>query len=173
MKRLGLLGGSFNPIHQGHLLMAQAAMEGMKLDQVIFVPAFCSPHKTDQDLASAKYRLAMVRLAVHGWKGFSVSDVEIKRGGISYTIDTAKYFHRRYPNDQLFFIIGEDSIKGLGSWKDIDGILGILSFVAVNRRWYPESSSEIRDRLSHKRGIEGLTPAAVVSYIQKYNLYVK
>ena len=153
--------------------MARAAMEGLGLDRVIFVPANCSLHKTDRDLALAKHRLAMARLAVRGHKDFSVCDAEIKRGGISYTVDTARYFRRLCPRDQLFFIIGEDSIQGLGNWKNIDGILSILSFIAVNRERCPVSSSQIRSRLSCKQSIQGLTPAAVIGYIRQKGLYVQ
>lgn len=152
--------------------MARTAMEGFGLDQVIFVPVHCSPHKTDRGLAPAEHRLAMARLAVRGHKDFSVRDAEIKRGGISYTVDTARYFRRCYPKDQLFFIIGEDSIQGLWGWKNIDEILSILSFIAVNRERCPVSSSQIRLRLSRKQGIGGLTPAAVVGYIRQKGLYV-
>jgi len=173
VRKIGILGGSFNPIHHGHLFMACAAMEGIGLKQVIFVPAHCSPHKTDRDLAPAKDGLAMTRLAVRGQKDFIVSDVEIKRGGISYTVDTARYFRRCYPKNQLFFIIGEDSVKGLGDWKNIDGILSILSFIAVNRERCPVSSSQIRRCLSRKQSIEGLTPAAVTGYIRQKGLYVQ
>ncbi len=172
VRKIGILGGSFNPIHHGHLFMARAAMEGLGLDRVIFVPANCSPYKIDRDLAPAKHRLAMARLAVRGHKDFSVSDVEIKRGGVSYTVDTARYFRRCYPKDQLFFIIGEDSIQGLGDWRSIDGILGILSFIAVNRERCPVSSSQIRHRLSRRQSIQGLTPAAVTGYIRQKGLYV-
>ncbi|HLD88232.1 MAG TPA: adenylyltransferase/cytidyltransferase family protein, partial [Candidatus Omnitrophota bacterium] len=92
VRKIGILGGSFNPIHCGHLFMARAAMEGLGLDKVIFVPANCSAHKTDREMAPAKDRLAMARIAVRGHKDFSVCDAEIKRGGISYTVDTARYF---------------------------------------------------------------------------------
>lgn len=153
--------------------MARAAMEGLGLDQVIFVPVNCSAHKTDREMALAKDRLAMARIAVRGHKDFSVCDAEIKRGGISYTVDTARYFRRLCPKDQLFFIIGEDSIQGLGDWKNIDGILSILSFIAVNRECCPVSSSQIRSRLSCKRSIQGLTPAAVIGYIRQKGLYVQ
>ncbi len=153
--------------------MARAAMEGLGLDQVIFVPAHCSPHKTDHDLAPARHRLAMARLAVRDRKNLIVSDVEIERGGISYTVDTARHFRRRYPKDQLFFIVGEDSIKGLWGWKNIDEILNILSFIAVNRERCPVSSSQIRLRLSRKQSIQGLTPAAVIGYIRQKGLYVQ
>ena len=153
--------------------MAQAALEGMKLDKVIFVPAHCSPHKIDRGLAPAKHRLAMAWLAVRGHKDFSVCDVEIERGGISYTVDTARYFGRLCPKDQLFFIIGQDSVERLWEWKDIDGILSILSFVAVNRERCPVSSSQIRRCLSRKQSIKGLTPAAVIGYIRQKGLYVQ
>ena len=153
--------------------MARAAMEGLGLDQVIFVPANCSPHKTDRGLAPATHRLAMARLAVRDQKNLIVSDVEIKRGGTSYTVDTARYFRRRYPKDQLFFIIGEDSIQGLGDWKNIDRILNILSFIAVNRERCPVSSSQIRRCLSRQQSIQGLIPAAVIGYIRQKGLYVQ
>ena len=102
MSRIGLLGGSFNPVHNGHLLMAQVALEGMKLDKVIFVPAFCSPHKTDHDLAPAKHRLAMVKAVVKGNAAFGVCGEEIRRGGKSYTVDTLRAFKTEGPKARLF-----------------------------------------------------------------------
>ena len=172
--RIGILGGSFNPIHNGHIFMAQAAIKALGLDQVVFVPAHCSPHKQSRlDLASAQDRLAMVRLAIRGHTKFSVSDVEIKRGGVSYTVDTLKYFRRRYPKADLFFIIGEDSSKRLSEWKDFDTISSLASFIAVNRSQCPVSSSQIRQKIAGRQSIKGLTPRVVADYIQKKGLYVE
>ena len=188
--KIGILGGSFNPIHHGHLLMAQAAMEGMGLDEVIFVPAACSPHKADKDLAPAKDRLAMARAAIKGEAQFSLSDCEIKRGGKSYSIDTVRYFRELRPKAELFWIIGADSLSTLHTWKDIKEILKIASFIAVNRPGCKQvkpkagikinqvmmpgveiSSSDIRRRLKAKKSIRYLTTDPVIRYILKKNLY--
>ena len=171
MKRIGIFGGTFNPVHYGHLIAAQTVGVELKLDETVFVPCAHPPHKTERELAPAKDRLSMVRLAVRGHKKFSVSDAEIRRGGISYTVDTARHFHRLYPREQIFFIIGEDGIQGLDSWKNIDGILNILSFIAVNREQCPVSSSQIRQRIKRAQSIKDLTPDAIAKYIYKHRLY--
>ena len=169
--RIGILGGSFNPVHNGHLGMAAKARETFGLNKVFFVVANCSPFKVPEDMASAKARLAMLRLAVKGHKDLIASDVEIKRGGISYTVDTLKYFRRCYPESALFFIVGEDSVARLREWKNLDKIVCMASFIAVNRRWWPVSSSQVRRQLGRGKTIRSLIPAAVVRYIKRYNLY--
>src|SRR3989338_2629632 len=104
--KIGILGGTFNPIHIGHLILAEEAREKLGLGRIIFVPTYLPPHKDSADIAAAKMRLKMVRLATLGNKYFSVSDLEIKRDGRSYTIDTIKEFKQRYAQDELYFIIG-------------------------------------------------------------------
>ena len=130
--KLGILGGSFNPIHNGHLAMAEAARKAHALDLVIFVPAGKPPHK-HSDLAPAEDRLEMVRRALEGLSGFVASDVEVSRPGTSYTVDTLDEMKRRYLGDELFFIIGEDSIPELRGWKSPGRILELARIVAVNR----------------------------------------
>ena len=171
MQRIGILGGSFNPVHNGHLLMAELAMAHMHLDHVIFMPAHCSPYKTGQNLADAKHRLNMVRLAIKGNPNLCLSDMEIKRGGVSYAIDTLRAVHEQNPKAKLFWIVGEDNVGGLEGWKDFDQIIGLASFVAISREWFNISSSLIRRNVRQKKSIRYLTPEAVIRYINKHHLY--
>ena len=111
--KIGILGGTFNPIHVGHLILAEEAREKLLLDKIIFVPAATPPHKDISDIAEAQNRFAMLKLASRGNRHFCVSDIEIKREGRSYTIDTIREFKKLYPNDELYFIIGSDLLKYL------------------------------------------------------------
>jgi len=172
MKRVGILGGSFDPIHNGHLLMAELARDKMGLDQVVFVPAFCSPHKLGKVLPAGSRRLAMVKLAIKGNPNFISSDIELKRGGVSYSIDTLRALRARHPKAQLFWITGEDNVRGLSTWKDFPAIIRMAAFIAVSRAWFPVSSSEVRQRLRQKKSIRYLTPDSVIRYIKQHRLYV-
>lgn len=172
-KRIGILGGSFNPIHHGHLLMAELARQKMDLTQVIFMPAHCSPFKSKVKLASAKDRLRMVELAIMDNHFFSVSDMELKRKGVSYTIDTLREVRTLCPNAELFWIVGHDHVPGLKSWKYFDEIIKIASFVAVSREWFNVSSSEIRQSAVKGRSIRYLTTDPVVKYIETRRLFQK
>jgi nicotinate-nucleotide adenylyltransferase len=189
MKRIGILGGSFDPIHFGHLLMGQSALEALKLDGVLFVPALCSPFKKSQPLPPAERRLTMVREAIKGNPGFKVYDGELRRDGISYTIDTLKELKSRYPRARFYLLMGADNLKSFHRWKDPQGILKLAGLVVLNRpgfdKNYPKrwpfvkvdmpavdiSSSDIRQRLKTKRSIWYLTPKAVIRYIKRYKLY--
>jgi nicotinate-nucleotide adenylyltransferase len=132
--RVGLLGGSFNPIHFGHLRSAEEVREALSLDLLYFVVAASPPHKTSADLAPPEHRLAMVRLATKGNRYFMVSDVEVRRGGRSYTIDTVRYFLSmlRAPST-LFVLMGEDAFAELDTWKDCEELVRLAS-IAVHRR---------------------------------------
>ena len=133
MARVGILGGSFNPPHRGHLALARAAREALRLDEVILVPAARPPHKPgDLELASPHDRLRMTRLAARG-EGFLVSDLELKRLGPSYTIDTVRALRARREGDQLFFLIGADTVGELPTWKGADELVREVDFVPVNR----------------------------------------
>jgi nicotinate-nucleotide adenylyltransferase len=185
--KIGILGGSFNPIHTGHMLMAEAALDEMRLDRVFFIPANCSPHKKSNESASAKDRLAMVKAAIKGEPRFSVNDCEIKRGGMSYAVDTLKYLRGIYPKATMYWILGADSLDLLHTWRDVPGILKLAAFVAVNRPGFKPktkvkvktiempgvdiSSSDIRRRVRAKKSIRYLTPEAVVRYISQNKLY--
>ncbi len=191
MERIGILGGTFNPLHIGHLAIAEVAQERMSLDRVIFVPSSRPPHKNLTYLAPAHHRLEMVRRAVGGDPKFSVSDFEVLRGGKSYTINTVRHFQNTLSQDaKLFFIVGGDSATHLQAWREIDEILKIVSFVVVNRPGHDNcdpgiphhsvtmpgidiSSSYIRRRLREGKTIKYLVPEDVFRYIEDHDLYHK
>lgn len=132
--RVGLFGGSFNPIHFGHLRAAEEVREMLKLDLVYFVPASSPPHKPEGELAPAEHRLQMVRLATKGNRHFMVSDAEIRRAGRSYTIDTAKHFTTTLRHQaQIFILMGSDQFLELETWKDCDELVKLCS-IAVHTR---------------------------------------
>ena len=133
-ERIGILGGTFDPVHIGHMAIAQKALEKCRLDKVIFVPSALPPHKKMPRLASAWDRYRMVALAAQGNPRFEVSDYEVQKGGKSYSIDTVCHFRAQYPAEtKLFFIIGEDNVDTLETWKEIDRIIEIVTFIVVNR----------------------------------------
>jgi nicotinate-nucleotide adenylyltransferase len=186
--KIGILGGTFNPIHIGHLILAEEAREKLKLDKIIFVPTYLPPHKDDADIASAKDRLTMVKLAIKGNRYFSVSDMEIKRDGRSYTIDTIKEFKKIFPNDELYFIIGSDLLNYLNDWKDLGDIIKMVKFITATRPGYPlekipsyittipiravdVSGYEVRRAIKENRSFRYLVPEAVSNYIRKKRLY--
>ncbi len=132
-QKLGILGGTFNPIHYGHLAAAEEVRDRLRLDKVIFVPSAQPPHKRDEDIPSPVQRQEMVRLAVQGNPHFSVSSVEIARGGLSYTVDTIETLHREHPGRELFFITGLDSFLEIRTWKDWQRLLDQTVFVVLSR----------------------------------------
>ncbi len=186
--KIGILGGTFNPIHIGHLILAEEAREKLKLDKIIFVPAYLPPHKVIGDIAPAKARYEMIKSAIKTNKYFSLSDVEIKRDGRSYTIDTIKEFKVIYPGDELYFIIGSDLLKYLDEWKDLTEIIKIVRFIAATRPGYPLqnlpsyistlpiravdiSGFEIRQAIKDNKSFRYLVPEIVFKYITKKGLY--
>ncbi|MCC6139263.1 MAG: nicotinate (nicotinamide) nucleotide adenylyltransferase [Nitrospira sp.] len=133
-KRLGLFGGSFNPIHNGHLAVARQAHEILALDRTLFIPTGDPPHKRDGALAPSLHRYEMVRLAIGGTPAFDISDIEIARQGKSYSIDTVRELQRQYgPATKLFFLIGLDAFLDLPSWREPDALLAACSFVVISR----------------------------------------
>lgn len=201
-ERLGIFGGSFNPVHLGHLIVAQDALEIMGLQRVIFLPAAQPPHKLPL-LASATDRLEMLRLAVADDPRFEVSSDEIDRGGVSYTVDTLRRFRERYPDAALYFLIGGDSLLELHTWREIQTILQLAEIVTVGRPGvpldainsetlrlpdpWPErlaanivrghrveiSSTDVRGRCARGRSIRYLVPLAVERYIAAHHVYSK
>jgi nicotinate-nucleotide adenylyltransferase len=189
--RIGILGGTFDPIHKGHLALAEAALKQLQLDKMIFVPAYRHPlEQKERTVASARDRLEMVRLAVSEMgKTFEVSDCEIERKGISYTIDTLRGFRKQYPSmHELFFITGGDWGKGLDQWKEIAAIFSLCHFVIAKRPGFDTSrlpkqvefldftpldvsSTEIRKRLKRGDSVSELVPERVLNYIQTKKLY--
>ncbi|MBV9106018.1 MAG: nicotinate (nicotinamide) nucleotide adenylyltransferase [Verrucomicrobia bacterium] len=184
MLRLGLYGGSFDPIHHGHLIVARQALEDLSLDRVIFIPAAESPFKQNHSCAPAADRLAMVELAVQAEPAFLVDALEIHRGGPSYTIDTARAYHTRYSGDALFFLVGEDHIPALPRWNEFEELGRLVKFVILSRSDLPMkleypvvrrrldlSSTEIRNRVANDLPISYLVPEKVLQYIQERKLY--
>ncbi len=189
--RVGILGGTFDPIHIGHLVMAQAAMKKLGLQKVIFVPANLPPHKNPGGVTPALRRLAMVRLALSGHPHFSVSDFEINKPGRSYSIDTIRHFREMFPaRTKLFFLMGQDAFEGLKEWKDVAQIFKLVHIVVVNRPGYkPDqvhlphhsvlmpgidiASSDVRNQVIEGNAISYLVPPKVAEYIQKHRLYRK
>lgn len=186
-KRIGILGGTFNPIHTGHLLIAEGVKEKLGLDYVLFIPCYLPPHKKHLKLAPARHRLAMVRLAIKGKPSFKISTIEIERRGKSYSVDTLEKLHKLYKGKaRFFFIIGSDSITGLRTWKSIDKLMKLCKLVAVTRPGYrlrypgvkminlptlPISSTDIRRLVKQGKSIRYLVPDAVKRYILRNGLY--
>ncbi|MCX5695141.1 MAG: nicotinate-nucleotide adenylyltransferase [Candidatus Omnitrophica bacterium] len=186
--KIGILGGTFNPVHIGHLILAEEAREKLCLDRIVFVPANLPPHKDNADIAEAAFRLKMLKLAIKGNKYFSVSDIETKRQGRSYTIDTLTEFKRKYPSDDFYFIIGSDLLKYLDAWKDLNVINRMIKFVAATRPGYPlekipayiqtlkiravdVSGFEVRQCVKEGKSFRYLVPDAVFNFINQKGLY--
>ncbi|HXN07066.1 MAG TPA: nicotinate-nucleotide adenylyltransferase [Nitrospiria bacterium] len=131
--KTGILGGTFNPVHLGHILLALEVREKLKLDEVLFIPTGDPPHKTSQDLSSAKDRYEMVKLAISGYPFFKISSIEIDRKNKSYTIDTIRELKKQRPGDSFYFIIGLDAFMEIGSWKESAGLLNLVHFIVVSR----------------------------------------
>jgi nicotinate-nucleotide adenylyltransferase len=132
-QRLGILGGTFNPIHLGHLAAAEEVRDRLKLEKVMFIPSFLPPHKREEDMPSAVQRQEMVRLAIKGNPHFTVSDMEIRRGGRSYTIDTIETLRHAHIGADLYFIAGLDSFLEIGTWKEWQRLMELCSFVVLSR----------------------------------------
>jgi nicotinate-nucleotide adenylyltransferase len=186
--RIAILGGTFNPIHIGHLILAEEAREKLKLDKIIFVPTCLPPHKDNSDIAKAADRFTMIKTAIKGNRHFLVSDVEIKRNGRSYTIDSLREFKKIYPRDELYFIIGSDLLKYLDDWKDLNEIVKMVKFIAATRPGYPLeripayistipiravdiSGFEIRSAIKENKSFRYLVPEGVFKYIDRKGLY--
>jgi nicotinate-nucleotide adenylyltransferase len=183
-ERVGLFGGSFDPIHIGHLILAREAREQLGLDRVIFIPAAISPHKLDREPAPAHARLEMVRAAVEGEPGFEVDDSEIQRDGPSYTIHTIRHFRERRPSDELFYFIGADNLPSLDTWREIEELRKLVQFVVLEResgggpcefprvyRQIDVSSTEVRNRVARGQSIRYLLPYRACEVIYRLGLY--
>ena len=170
MKRLGIYGGSFNPIHAGHVGVALKAVADHALDQVLVVPAKVSPFKTlrtnDEFDFTDVQRWEMVVAACAPYPQLVPCDIELKRGGVSYTIDTVHALKNLHPEAELFFIVGEDSVAGLPMWKDWDELSRLATFVSYPRT--PESSSEIRQRIAAGENFADMVPLPVADLIRSW-----
>ena len=189
--RFGIYGGSFDPVHNGHLLVAQAALEELNLNRLIFVPAAQSPFKPASTPAPAKVRLQLLRLALAGHPEFEIDETELRRGGISFTIDTVREMRDRNPGAELFYLVGADHVAALPKWKSADELAGLIQFVVVPRpglsptewpapfrgvalRGFPlgVSSSQVRARVKAGKPVDLLVPPAVAEAIANNRLYL-
>ena len=190
---IGIYGGSFDPVHCGHLLVAQAAIEELGLDKLFFVPAAQSPFKPENKPAPDAVRLQLLRLALAGKSNCEIDGQEIQRGGTSYTIDTLRDYARRFPAAKMFYLIGADNAAQLNEWREAAELATLAEFVVVPRprpggaapvfpppfrgrilKGFPfgVSSSQIKARLKARLTVENLVPAAVAEAIRNGQLYI-
>ena len=163
--KIGIFGGSFNPVHNGHVGIAKRALAELALDRLIVIPAAESPFKVgDRQLLDGPTRVMLTRAAFNGIENVEVDDREVSRGGVSYSIDTVRAIAAENPGAEIFFIIGEDSVEGLPRWKDYDTLKTLCTFKAYPRT--PESSTEIRRRMESGEDYSPLVPEAVALFIR-------
>ncbi|MBI2925050.1 MAG: nicotinate (nicotinamide) nucleotide adenylyltransferase [Verrucomicrobia bacterium] len=191
MQRIGLFGGSFDPVHLGHLLVAQAAREELLLERIHFIPAAQSPFKPELPLAPATQRVRLLRLALAGRTDCEIDEQELARAGVSYSIDTVRDYARRFPEAQLFYLIGADHVKSLPQWREAGELARLVEFVIIPRPEQPPveppdpfrgrylsgfplgvSSSQIRERVRAGLPIDLLVGPAVAEAIRNNGLYL-
>jgi len=192
------MGGTFDPIHFGHLVAAQETAEVLGLERVLFVPTAQPPHKVGEPVSPVDHRVTMVSIAIADNPRFELSNIELERGGLSYTVDTAHELRRRHPNHELYFIIGMDSLAELPAWYDPAGILQLARIAAVYRSGWNVvdlqkldqqvpgaaervtivpipgldiSSTDLRERIINGRPLRYLMPDPIVSYIAEQALF--
>lgn len=200
--RIGIYGGSFDPIHVGHLVLAEQCREQSRLDQVWFVPSARGPHKSNGTHSSDRQRIEMIELALSGYEPFVLSKIEIERGGVSYTVETLSQIRESNPDDELFLLMGDDSLEQFATWREPDKICQLAIPLVANRpgsgkvdltllKSYVNqprfeifmqntitspgiqiSSSMIRQKVAAGKSIRYLTPRPVEKYIETQNLYV-
>jgi nicotinate-nucleotide adenylyltransferase len=195
-KRIGLFGGTFNPIHCGHVKAAESVQNMFSFDRILFIPSYLPPHKESVDVASAAHRLKMVELALASFDRFFPSSVEIDARGTSYSILTLNKIKEMFPQTEVFFLLGIDAFLEIETWKDYEDVLEQCSFVVMSRPGFrlseakdiltekykiyllsintlDISSSEVRERIRKNQPIEGLVPENVENYIKERSLYLQ
>lgn len=200
LKRIGIMGGTFNPIHYGHLFLAENALEQLALDKVLFMPSKNPPHKAKPDDVTNQQRIDMIALAIANNPKFELSTIEMEREGTTYTVDTLRLLTKQYTDTEYYFIIGADSLFQLPKWKNPQEICSLCTIVAANRDRVEEekligqadylkniynagiilidmptiqiSSEVIRERIASNRSVRYWLPEAVMEYIAKNDLYV-
>lgn len=191
--KIGYMGGSFDPVHFGHLIAAQDAFEQHGLDRVVFVPAAQAPLKPQEVQTGPEDRLAMLRAATEGDERFAISDYELRKGGVSYTIDSVRHFRARHPHDDLYWIVGGDQLPKMHLWKDIADLARLIRFIFLERPGHPAkarpdvpgltllrcdghlieiSSTELRERIRRGLSLEYFVPHKAIVYIQDKRLYL-
>jgi nicotinate-nucleotide adenylyltransferase len=181
---LGIFGGSFDPIHHGHLILARAALEELGLERILFLPANLSPHKTDNKPATAQDRLAMLQLAIDNEPGFETADLELHRPPPSFTVETLRELRTAHPDAELTLLLGADNVAKFDTWREPDEIRRLAQIAVLDRaggttpgdwpvirRLVDISSTDIRARVAAGRSIRYLTPDSVCDYIMAKGLY--
>lgn len=190
-QHIGIFGGSFDPVHTGHILVTQAAIEEVRLARLFLIPAACSPFKLDQQPTPAAHRLAMLRLAFAGRNDCEVDDLEVQRGGTSFAVDTVRHFAEKFSGAKLFYLIGADNVPKLTEWRYANELATLAEFIVIPRpgnapaplptpfrgrylNGFPfgVSASQIRARAKAGLPLEPLVPAAVAQFIQNNRLYL-
>jgi len=192
MAKIGLMGGSFDPVHNGHLIAARDAMEQHGLDKVILLPTAQTPPKSPASTTACHHRVAMLQAAIDGENSLEVSDFEITQGGVSYTIKTVRHFREKYPDATLFWIIGADKVPTLDRWRSIEELAQIVEFISLERPRHPLtidpttpglklhrcvghamdiSSTELRDRQKTDMSLDDFIPSKAIIYIREHGLY--
>lgn len=199
MKKIGIMGGTFNPIHNGHLFLAENAYEQLTLDQILFMPSKNPPHKKGAAISSEEHRKNMVDLAIRDNPHFTLSTLELNREGVTYTADTLTLLTMDHPDTKYYFIEGTDSFLSMEKWKDPQTIFQLSTIVVAGRDRLPVevlkkqkcmlevkygakielldmpvmeiSSEEVRNRIAWKQSIRYYVPDIVIDYIEKHNLY--
>jgi nicotinate-nucleotide adenylyltransferase len=190
-QRIGIFGGSFDPVHIGHLLVAQAAREELGLDRLFFVPARQSPFKPARSPTNGTERVRLLRLALAGWTWCEIDEQELRRDGLSFTIETLRDYASRFPGAALFYLVGSDQVAFLHKWREAGELARLAEFAVIPRpgqaeiplpspftgqalRGFPfgVSSSEIRSRVKAGLPIEPLVPPTVAEAIRNYGLYL-
>lgn len=190
--RIGVLGGTFDPIHLGHLVLAEQVKEKLRLERVIFIPSASPPHKTKRKLSLADDRFQMTKLALEGNPDFLISNIELKRGGASYTVDTLRELKKLYADSEIYFLTGSDVLDEIHTWKTPEQIYNLAKVVIAIRPGFddfdPEnhfakksiimpitgvdvSSTQIRERVKKGQSIKYLVPPKVEEYIKKKKLF--
>jgi nicotinate-nucleotide adenylyltransferase len=183
LQKIGIYGGTFDPIHHAHLILARFALEKFALERIIFVPARVSPYKNDS-VASPETRLQMLHSVIENEPQFEVDDCELQRDPPSYTIDTIQALKDKWPDAHLFFLIGDDNLAGLPSWRHFEDLRRMVTFIVLQRAITPVaheylsvdrridiSATEIRQRIASGRTIHFLVPQAVEQIISTRGLY--
>lgn len=192
--RIGILGGTFDPVHLGHIHLAREAQKRLGLDKVFFVPAYLPPHKESKrnEITPARFRIAMLKRALAGFSAFKIHPFEIQKKRKVYTIETLRALCKRYPRDEFFLLTGADNFSILHQWKDLDAILRLCRFVIARRPgfqksgssrqekilWLPIkplkiSSTSIRESLREGKSVSRFLPRGVATLIKKHRLYQK
>lgn len=188
-RRVGLYGGTFNPIHNSHLIVADQVGNALGLDEVLFLPDVIPPHVDHKESIEPQLRLEMIQLAIEGNPLFGIELAEVKRGGISYTFDTIAELKRLHPENDYYFIIGGDMVEYLPKWHRIDELAKMVTFVGVQRLGYQTkskypviwvdapliniSSTDIRHRVESGQSIRYLVPDKVAEFIKEHHLYLE